>query len=112
MILVGGLVALAQAFSSLPATTKLLIAVPISAALVFLYFYAAATNATDIEDDTPVSLRGPHVFKILPFFNSRFDFLNSTFALSGRAIFKFKLLQVRHSTLSTSLPFLGSSSLL
>ncbi|KAH8101141.1 cytochrome P450 [Cristinia sonorae] len=91
MILVGGLAALLQAFVSLSATAKVLIAVSSAAALISLCFYAA--GAQDPDENSPDSLSGWNLLAIVPFFDTRFDFLNAAFQHSGQSIFKFKLLQ-------------------
>ena len=53
-------------------------------------------------DDMPASLSSLSISTIVPFVRNRYDFLNRGFQSTGETLFRFRLLNVRH-TLPTSL---------
>ncbi|KAJ3491312.1 hypothetical protein NLI96_g817 [Meripilus lineatus] len=93
-----GLLSLVQAFVADPneAAIKLSIALPSVAFLVFLWTRWQSKQQTD-DEGSPISLPESCLFTILPFFRSRFDFLNWGFKLSGQSIYQFRLLQVNNT---------------
>ena len=57
---------------------------------------------TTNKDDMPASLNSLSISTIAPFVRNRYDFLNRGFQSTGEAVFRFRLLNVRH-ILCTSL---------
>ncbi|CAL1699516.1 unnamed protein product [Somion occarium] len=85
-----GLLALCQVFLEEKAATSVAIGIPIAVLLILLW--SLSTNRHD-SDDKPITLPLWGFLTIKPFFNTRFDFLSSSFDLCGQSIFQFNLLR-------------------
>ncbi|KAI0078353.1 cytochrome P450 [Panus rudis PR-1116 ss-1] len=83
-----GVLPLFQAFLADGAALSMALTLPV---VVLLLFFRSLSIARHDEDDSPITLPASGLFTIAPFFRSRFDFLTSSFKLSGRAIFQFNL---------------------